>query len=318
MKFRVERDVLADAAAWVARSLPATSARTGAGRGAPGGHVRARRRSPDRLRLRLRDLGPVELAARSPTPGQVARLRPAARRHHQVRCRTSRSTSPSTAPACSIACGSAKFCLPTMPVEDYPQLPDHAAARRELPVDVFSEAVAQVAVAAGHDDTLPMLTGIRLEIEGRKVILAATDRFRLAVRELEWTPADAGRRDRRADPGETLSEAAKTLGAVRQRSSWLSRRATACSASWGGAAPRPGCSTPNSPRFRQLLPTEHTRAAISSSPRSSRRSSVSRWSPSAAPRCGWSSATTACCSPPVATTPAAPRRSSRATQRRRR
>ncbi|GAA5064914.1 hypothetical protein GCM10023318_51380 [Nocardia callitridis] len=40
-------------------------------------------------------------------------------------------------------------------------------------------------------DTLPMLTGIRVEIAGQKVVLAATDRFRLAVRHIEWQPAQA-------------------------------------------------------------------------------------------------------------------------------
>ena len=64
--------------------------------------------------------------------------------------------------------------------------------RRHGRGDVFAEAVPQVAVAAGRDDTLPMLTGIRVEIDGRRLTLAATDRFRLAVRELEWTPATPG------------------------------------------------------------------------------------------------------------------------------
>ena len=45
-------------------------------------------------------------------------------------------------------------------------------------------------MAAGRDDTLPMLTGIRLEIDGARLTLAATDRFRLAVRELDWSPED--------------------------------------------------------------------------------------------------------------------------------
>src|SRR6516162_8428822 len=42
-----------------------------------------------------------------------------------------------------------------------------------VPADVFSEAIGQVAVAAGRDDTLPMLTGVRVEISGEKVVLAA-------------------------------------------------------------------------------------------------------------------------------------------------
>ena len=45
-----------------------------------------------------------------------------------------------------------------------------------------------MAVAVGRDDTLPVLTGIRVEFEGDRLVLAATDRYRLAVRELTWTP----------------------------------------------------------------------------------------------------------------------------------
>ena len=62
----------------------------------------------------------------------------------------------------------------------------------------FATAVGQVAIAAGRDDTLPMLTGVRLEIDGDRLTLAATDRYRLAVRELGWQPAGAdGRTGRR-------------------------------------------------------------------------------------------------------------------------
>ena len=88
----------------------------------------------------------------------------------------------------AISCGSAKFSLPTMPVEDYPEMPKVPDVTGSLPAGIFAEAITQVAVAAGRDDTLPMLTGVRLEIEGNIVVLAATDRFRLAVRELGGSP----------------------------------------------------------------------------------------------------------------------------------
>ena len=39
-------------------------------------------------------------------------------------------------------------------------------------------------------DTLPQLTGVRVEIEGDQLTLAATDRYRLAVRTLSWKPQD--------------------------------------------------------------------------------------------------------------------------------
>src|SRR6478752_3144244 len=77
--------------------------------------------------------------------------------------------------------------LPTKAVEDYPTLPALPDETGVVSADLFAEAIGQVAVAAGRDDTLPMLTGIRVEISGDSVVLAATDRFRLAVRELTWT-----------------------------------------------------------------------------------------------------------------------------------
>ena len=80
----------------------------------------------------------------------------------------------------SLTCGSARFSLPTMAVEDYPTLPTLPDETGVLSADLFAEAIGQVAVAAGRDDTLPMLTGIRVEISGETVVLAATDRFRLA------------------------------------------------------------------------------------------------------------------------------------------
>jgi DNA polymerase-3 subunit beta len=77
--------------------------------------------------------------------------------------------------------------------------------------DVFAEAVGQVAVAAGRDDTLPMLTGVRLEIQDDRITLAATDRYRLAVREFSWRPESPGTSAAVLVPARTLADAAKTL-----------------------------------------------------------------------------------------------------------
>ena len=64
-----------------------------------------------------------------------------------------------------LVCGTSKFSLQTLPREDYPSLPVMPDAAGTLPGDVFAAAVAQVAVAVGRDDTLPVLTGIRVEFE---------------------------------------------------------------------------------------------------------------------------------------------------------
>lgn len=114
-------------------------------------------------------------------------------------------------PKLAIRCGSAKFALPTMPVEDYPVLPELPETSGSVDAAEFAAAVAQTAVAAGKDDTLPMLTGIRLEIEGEQLTLAATDRFRLAVRELTWSPVSPGISTALLVPARTLAEMAKSL-----------------------------------------------------------------------------------------------------------
>ena len=165
-----------------------------------------------------------------------------------------------------LSCGSAKFSLPAMPVEDYPTLPTLPEETGVLSADVFAEAVGQVAVAAGKDDTLPMLTGIRVEISGDKVVLAATDRFRLAVRELIWTTAVPGVDAAVLVPAKTLAEAAKSVtsgsdvhlalgsGAAVGEERLLGLRS-------GGRRSTTRLLDTEFPKFRQLLPTEHTAIA---------------------------------------------------------
>jgi DNA polymerase-3 subunit beta len=100
-----------------------------------------------------------------------------------------------------LTCGRRASPCRRCPVEDYPALPAMPATAGTLGSDVFAAAVAQVALAAGRDDTLPVLTGVRFEIEGETLTLAATDRYRLAVRTLPWRPrTPACRRPRWCPP----------------------------------------------------------------------------------------------------------------------
>jgi DNA polymerase-3 subunit beta len=112
-----------------------------------------------------------------------------------------------------LSCGSARFTLPTLPLEEYPSLPAMPEVSGTLGSDAFAAAVASVAVAAGRDDTLPVLTGVRVEIDGEDVTLAATDRYRLAVRTLRWQPVDPSLQATALVPARTLAEAAKSLTA---------------------------------------------------------------------------------------------------------
>jgi DNA polymerase-3 subunit beta len=149
-----------------------------------------------------------------------------------------------------------------MPVEDYPQLPAMPQLAGTVAADVLAQAVGQVVVAAGRDDTLPMLTGIRLEIEGEKLTLAATDRFRLAVRELEWTPEDAGLSTAVLIPARTLSEVAKTLAGAGTVDIALSAGDGMLGITGGGRRATTRLLDAEFPAFRRLIPTDHTTAAI--------------------------------------------------------
>ena len=109
-----------------------------------------------------------------------------------------------------VRCGSSRFELPSLTLEDYPQLPEAPAATGTVDAALLAEAIGQVAVAAGKDESLPMLTGIRMETEGNEVTLAATDRFRLAVRSFEWEQVPEGE-TKLLIPAKTFAETARTL-----------------------------------------------------------------------------------------------------------
>lgn len=166
----------------------------------------------------------------------------------------------------SLSCGSARFSLPTMAVEDYPALPELPDETGAIPSDLFAEAIGQVAVAAGRDDTLPMLTGIRVEISGERVVLAATDRFRLAVRELTWTARTPDVEAAVLVPAKTLAEAARTGADGNEVQLSLGAGPSVGQDGLLGIRSQGKRSTTRLldaefPKFRQLLPTEHTAMA---------------------------------------------------------
>jgi DNA polymerase III subunit beta len=112
-----------------------------------------------------------------------------------------------------VSCGSAHFTLLSMPVEEYPTLPQIAESSGSLPAESFANAVAQVAVAASRDDVTPVITGVQLEVSKSSLSLVATDRYRVAVREIEWA-AGEGISDSITAlvPARTLTEIGKTFG----------------------------------------------------------------------------------------------------------
>jgi DNA polymerase III subunit beta len=114
----------------------------------------------------------------------------------------------------AVRCGSARFNLPLLHIEDYPAVPELPAASGTVRGDVFGTAIAQVTVAASRDETLPMLTGVCMEIGPEALTLAATDRYRLAERRIPWTPAGTVPSTAVIVPAKTLAEVAKSLSSA--------------------------------------------------------------------------------------------------------
>ncbi|MCS5715883.1 DNA polymerase III subunit beta [Herbiconiux sp. CPCC 205716] len=112
-----------------------------------------------------------------------------------------------------VSCGTARFTLLSMPVEEYPTLPQVGAESGLLPAEQFAAAVSQVAVAASRDDVTPVITGVQLEVSENSISLVATDRYRVAVRNIDWDSNDSGTTTATAlVPARTLQEVGKTFG----------------------------------------------------------------------------------------------------------
>ncbi|MCU1561459.1 MAG: polymerase subunit beta [Mycetocola sp.] len=113
-----------------------------------------------------------------------------------------------------VSCGSANFTLLSMPVEEYPSIPQISGETGLVPGEDFAAAVAQVAVAASRDDVTPVITGVQLEVTDNRLSLVATDRYRVAVREIDWDNGDNTAADGLVAlvPARTLQEVGKTFG----------------------------------------------------------------------------------------------------------
>ncbi|MDO5721685.1 MAG: DNA polymerase III subunit beta [Actinomycetaceae bacterium] len=208
MKFTVARDVFADAVAWAARTVPnrpsvpiLAGIRMTTGQGV--------------LELSSFD---YEISTRTEVPAQID-----AEGDILVSGRLLASITkalPSQPVECtlegnklSLVCGTAHFTLATMSVDEYPPMPKVPQVGGTVNAQDFAHAIAQVSVAASSDDTIPLLTGVRMEIDDDSITLLATDRYRLAMRKLKWEPSQAGLSTALLVKARTLNDVAKSMTA---------------------------------------------------------------------------------------------------------
>ena len=221
MKIRLDRDVLAEAVQWAARSLPTRPS-------VPilaGLLVKASGNQVVMSSFDYETSAKITVNAEVTDDGVAlvaARLLPDIAR-----------SSPNTPvditadeTKMELVCGTARFTLQTLPVADYPALPEMPEATGAILSDEFAKAVGQVVVAAGRDELLPVFTGVRMEIEGETLSLLATDRYRMALKELDWNPRSSGGEGAALVPARVLAETAKSMTAGEQVTLSLSSAAT--------------------------------------------------------------------------------------------
>lgn len=207
VSFRVAKDDLANAVSWVARSLPSKVTQP---------VLRAMLITADDNGLELTGFD-YEVSTRVRIPaeiGEPGRIAVAGKLIADIVATLPNKPVEIEAENDSkvlVTCGSSRFELPIIPLDDYPQLPTLPEVTGTINPQLFAEAVSQVVSAAGKDDTLPMLTGVHMAINGSNIELTATDRFRLAMRTLEWDPASPDVEAKLLVPAKTLQDNARSL-----------------------------------------------------------------------------------------------------------
>ena len=205
MRFVVERDALAEAVAWVARSLPSRPV-------LPVLSGLLLQAAPDGLTLSCFD---YEVSARIHLDADVAEpgtaLVPGRLLAEITRNLPGHPVEVDDADDVTLTCGPASFSLVTLPMGEYPRLPELPRLAGTVDGGVLATAIGQVTPAASRDDTLPVITGVNVEISGDVITLVATDRYRLAIRELGWNPARPDARSTLLVPAKTLADAARMM-----------------------------------------------------------------------------------------------------------
>jgi DNA polymerase-3 subunit beta len=207
VKFEVNKDVFSEAVSFAVKLLPQRTTLpilSGVLIAAEGSHVTISSfdyevSAKTRIDASIDSAGTVLVSGR--LLAEIASRLP----HESVVCELSGTS-------VSVTSGSAKFSLATMPVEEYPNLPAVEGITGTVSAEDFASAVSQVAPAASRDDVTPVITGVLLDISESSVVMMATDRYRVASRQLSWTSSGVSSEGMQAlIPSRTLAEIGKTF-----------------------------------------------------------------------------------------------------------
>jgi DNA polymerase-3 subunit beta len=87
--------------------------------------------------------------------------------------------------AATLESGSYSSRLNVFAAEDFPRLPSIEVPLQEVDAAALLDTVQRVSRAASRDESRPVLTGILAQFEGSKLTMAATDSYRMSVKETE-------------------------------------------------------------------------------------------------------------------------------------
>ena len=111
-----------------------------------------------------------------------------------------------------ISCGGASYALNTYNAEDFPRLPEPESAQL-FSVDrvALLETAGRVSRAASRDESRPVLTGVLVRVESGKLVMVATDSYRLSVKETPLEGSDLPELEAIV-PARALAELARIAG----------------------------------------------------------------------------------------------------------
>jgi DNA polymerase-3 subunit beta len=153
-----------------------------------------------------------------------------------------------------IRCAAYEGSLRLLPAEDFPDLQEPAGTRVEVDAAAFAEAVSQTGRAASRDEARPVLTGVLVEVSREGCVFAATDSYRLAVRELVAT---ADGEAKAIVPERALAEAGRAASTDEKSKVEIRVDEAQISFHAAGLTLTSRLIEGEFPNFRQLLPETH-------------------------------------------------------------
>lgn len=153
-----------------------------------------------------------------------------------------------------VTAGRARWTLPSLPHAEYPMLPDAGDPVGVVNTGDLRQAIRRVIHAASTDQTLPMLTGIKLEGDATTLTLAATNRYQLAAAVIPWTPTDPAAPFAMLVPADLLNVAARAAGGDTEPMTLTAVGTGLLGLSAGGYLTTGRVLDVEFPKWRQLMP----------------------------------------------------------------